>query len=115
MTKLLVIDTETGGLDASLHSLLELGAVVWKNGTIIAETEIGILENPFVVTATGMAVNRIDLVTHAKTAMDLLEGPHAAGLHSTLLLFYTVEYTLSISCKGIFLIIYFLISFHLFY
>ncbi len=68
MPKFLVIDTETGGLDASVHSLLSLGGVVWENGVQKAECEVLIREDTFRVTPEAMEVNRIDLVTHAKKA-----------------------------------------------
>ena len=38
MTKLLVVDTETGGLHPDRCSLLTLGAVVWEDGRLIATT-----------------------------------------------------------------------------
>jgi len=45
--KIVVLDTETGGLDPNTHSILSLGAVVWHDGgiddtfyTLIAEPEI---------------------------------------------------------------------------
>lgn len=47
MNTLLVIDTETGGLDPSQDSLLSLAAIVWRDGDLIAETQIFVNEpNP---------------------------------------------------------------------
>ena len=34
MTRLLVVDTETGGLDPTRHSLLSFAGVVWEEGEI---------------------------------------------------------------------------------
>lgn len=68
MAKLLVIDTETGGLDPFTHSILSLAGVVWEDGIIKDECEVFIEEEPLVVTSQAMAVNRIDLAVHAKRA-----------------------------------------------
>lgn len=69
MTKLLVIDTETGGIDPSQHSLLTLGAVIWDNGTVGEGLEFAIAEPIPNVTARAMEINRIDLAAHARRAM----------------------------------------------
>lgn len=69
MNKLLVIDTESGGLDPLVHSILSLAGVVWEDGEITDEYEVLIHEDPFVVTAQAMKVNRIDLVAHAEKAV----------------------------------------------
>jgi DNA polymerase-3 subunit epsilon len=41
---LLVIDTETGGLNAGVDSLLSVAAVVWRSRELIAETQIFVCE-----------------------------------------------------------------------
>ena len=69
MTKLLVIDTETGGIDPDRHSLLSLAAVVWADGRIEGEIEIFVAEPDITVTARAMEINRIDLIEHAHKAM----------------------------------------------
>lgn len=69
MTKLLVIDTETGGTDPATHSLLSLAVVVWSDGEVAASTEILIAETPLVVTPGALEINRIDLVEHCKRAV----------------------------------------------
>jgi DNA polymerase III subunit epsilon len=66
----LFLDTETGGLDAERHSLLSLGLVVGSEGTLRGSLEILIRHEPYVVSAGGMAVNRIDLVQHHKAAQE---------------------------------------------
>jgi DNA polymerase III epsilon subunit-like protein len=68
MSKLLVLDTETGGVDPDRHSLLSIGAVVWEDGRQCAEIEILVAEPELIVTARAMEINRIDLVTHARAA-----------------------------------------------
>lgn len=75
MTKILVIDTETGGVDPLTHSLLSLAGVVWEDGVGIAEIALDVLEDPLVVTGRAMEINRIDLGAHAKSA---LPSPTAA-------------------------------------
>jgi DNA polymerase III epsilon subunit-like protein len=42
--KILVIDTETGGLDATQQSILSLGAVIWSQGSIVDSIHILIHE-----------------------------------------------------------------------
>jgi len=74
MTRLLVVDTETGGLDPQIHSILSLGAVVWEDGQIGDEFEVLIAEQPLTVTARALEINRIDLVEHARHAVDPSEA-----------------------------------------
>ncbi len=69
MAKLLVLDTESGGLDPLTHSLLSIGCVVWEDNKLGPEIEILVREDPFVVTAKALEVNRIDLVEHAAKAV----------------------------------------------
>ena len=66
----LFLDTETGGLDLARHSLLSLGLVVGDDGTVRDSLEILIRHEPYVVSAGGMAVNRIDLVKHHEAALE---------------------------------------------
>ncbi len=66
----LFLDTETGGLDVEKHSLLSIGLVVGDDGVVRDSLEILIRHEPYVVSAGGMAVNRIDLVQHDKAALD---------------------------------------------
>ena len=61
MPRLLVIDTETGGLDALTHSILTLGAVVWDNGELVDTFEIVIAEPSIVADPDALKVNRINL------------------------------------------------------
>lgn len=62
MAKLLVIDTETGGLDAQIHSVLSLGAVVWEDGKLLDEIELFIEELPMMVTLAALRVSKIELL-----------------------------------------------------
>ncbi len=70
----LFFDTETGGVDANQHSLLSLGLVVGDASQITAQAEIFIRHDPYVVTAGGLEVNRIDLVTHHTWALAPMEA-----------------------------------------
>jgi DNA polymerase-3 subunit epsilon len=74
MTKLLVIDTETGGIDPDRHSLLSVAAVVWADGRIEGEIEILVGEADVTVTARALEINRIDLVEHARRAVPPAEA-----------------------------------------
>jgi DNA polymerase-3 subunit epsilon len=74
MTKLLVIDTETGGIDPDRHSLLSLAAAVWADGRLEGEIEIFVAEPDITVTARALEINRISLVEHARTAVPPAEA-----------------------------------------
>ncbi|MEJ0060854.1 MAG: 3'-5' exonuclease [Terricaulis sp.] len=69
MTRMLVLDTETGGIDPMANSILSLGAVVWDDGVLGAEFEVKIKEPVLSLTIEAMGINKIDLVEHAKTAL----------------------------------------------
>jgi len=60
-TKLLIIDTETGGTDPLVHSLLALGAVVWEDGRIVDREEFMISEPKISTDAEALSINRLDL------------------------------------------------------
>lgn len=66
----LFLDTETGGLDLERHSLLSIGLVVGDEGVLRDSLEILIRHEPYVVSAGGLAVNRIDLVQHDRAALE---------------------------------------------
>ncbi len=70
MSRHLVFDTETGGLDASRHSLLSLGLVAVVDGLVAESLEILVRHEPYVVTGGGLKVNRIDLAAHHEVALD---------------------------------------------
>lgn len=61
MTRLLVIDTETSGLDPATHSVLALGAVVWDGGQITDTFERYIWEPGMQIDPESLAINQIDL------------------------------------------------------
>lgn len=61
MTKLLFIDTETGGLDPSKHSLLSIALGVWEAGEITASLELQLVHPEYNVTNKAMEINNIDL------------------------------------------------------
>jgi len=67
---LLFIDTETGGLDPRKHSLLSVALVVGDAGGVANSLEILVRHEPYVVSAGGMKVNRIDLVQHTAGALE---------------------------------------------
>ncbi len=74
MTRYLVFDTETGGLDPLAHDLLSLGCVVSEDGQVVASLEILVRHEPYRVSAGGMKVNRIDLVKHHAAALTPTEA-----------------------------------------
>lgn len=59
MNQLVVIDVETGGLDCEKHSILTLGAVVWRDGKLSPVFHMHILEPDPSVTPEALKVNGI--------------------------------------------------------
>lgn len=66
--KLLILDTETGGLDPNINPVFAIGAVVWEDGKVLDEFEVFIneLDIPFnnkapAVDWEALVVNKIDL------------------------------------------------------
>jgi DNA polymerase III, epsilon subunit and related 3''-5'' exonucleases len=66
--KILFIDTETGGLDSSIHQLLSIGLVVWCDNQILDACEIPIHDKSLQVDISAIKVNKIDIVSHMKIA-----------------------------------------------
>lgn len=60
-TKLLFIDTETGGLNPFRHSLFQVGLVVYENGRIIDELDVRIKRESYSMTANALNNSRLDL------------------------------------------------------
>jgi DNA polymerase III subunit epsilon len=65
--KLFVLDTETGGLDPTVHSILSLALVTLdlESRTIGPSIEIKISEGVYIVNSEAMAINNIDLKEHS--------------------------------------------------
>ncbi|MBN8607634.1 MAG: 3'-5' exonuclease [Caulobacterales bacterium] len=74
MVRLLVVDTETGGIDPETHSILSFAGVVWNDGEIEAELDLKVVEPLLAVTVQAMQINRISLVDHAVGAVTPQEG-----------------------------------------
>lgn len=74
MSRYLVFDTETGGLDPLAHDLLSMGLVASEDGQILDSLEILVRHEPYRVSAGGMKVNRIDLVKHHAAALEPAEA-----------------------------------------
>ena len=70
MNPYLFLDTETGGLDPRLHSLLSLGLVAGDPGGVAESLEILVGHATYAVTGGGLKVNRIDLVEHHARALE---------------------------------------------
>ena len=75
LNKLLVVDTETGGLKHKTHSLLSISMAVvdFESKGVIDRCTWNIKHNEYVVTPEALAVNKIDLVEHHNNAMDAIE------------------------------------------
>ena len=61
MTKLLFVDTETGGLEPGKHSLLQASFAVWEDEKIVDTLSFDIEEREYVVTKKALVINRINL------------------------------------------------------
>jgi DNA polymerase III epsilon subunit-like protein len=62
VTRLLVIDTETGGTDPTTHSILSFAGVVWEDGKAADSLALMIHESPNIATdPKALEINRIDL------------------------------------------------------
>lgn len=62
--KIVVLDTETSGLDPQKHSLLQVGIMVCENGVVLEKKRINIVHDTYHVAARAMEINKIDLATH---------------------------------------------------
>lgn len=67
--RILFIDTETGGYNPSIHSLLTVGLVIWENGSIIESLEISINDGHLNATKQALKINLIDLEKHREIAI----------------------------------------------
>ena len=67
--KIVFIDTETGGLDPAVHSLLSVGLVEWDHSEIKKTKEILINDGELNVTEAALAINRIDPDSHKVNAI----------------------------------------------
>lgn len=61
MTKLAIIDTETGGLDPTEVSILTAAIAIWDDGNITDSIEVKIKEPNIVAEQRALDINRIDL------------------------------------------------------
>ena len=72
--RILFIDTETGGKHPAHHSLLSVGLVEWEKGDIIQTKEILIDDGELKATDEALAINKIDLESHRKSAISQKEA-----------------------------------------
>jgi len=73
----IAFDTETGGLDPKKHSLLTAYFVALDNKlNIVDELELAVKdsENGYIVTASALAVNKINLIKHDEVAIEKKEA-----------------------------------------
>lgn len=70
--KLLFVDTETGGLDPTKHSLLQIGLVCYdlEKRKILAQKKINIKHDEYAVTARAMEINGLNLTYLDKNGVD---------------------------------------------
>lgn len=65
---MVVIDTETGGLDPSQHSLLTVALIVTRNLEIIASKEWHLKHEDYRTTERALEINGIDIEAHDASA-----------------------------------------------
>jgi DNA polymerase-3 subunit epsilon len=69
VSEILFIDTETGGLDPSVHALLSIGMAHWRDGEILGTREILVQPGGRTVDSRALDINKIDLRAHNKVAL----------------------------------------------
>jgi DNA polymerase III epsilon subunit-like protein len=68
--RLLVVDTETSGLDPYKHGLLQLAGAVWDDGTIKDSISINLIaDETFDYSPEAMYINEIDVEEHNTSAI----------------------------------------------
>jgi DNA polymerase III subunit epsilon len=72
--KILFIDTETGGLNPSEHSLLSIALVVWQDLKIIDSIELYINDGVLNVTKQAIEINKIDIEKHKKNSITPIQA-----------------------------------------
>ena len=68
--KIVFIDTETGGLEPTINSLLSVALVIWHDFEIIDSFEVLINDGKLNATAEALKINGIDLVEHKKNGLN---------------------------------------------
>lgn len=71
---MVVIDTETGGLDPSQHSLLTVALIVTRNLEIIASKEWHLKHEDYRATERALEINGIDIEAHDASATPAAEA-----------------------------------------
>lgn len=69
--RLVFIDTETGGVDPLVNSLLSMSLIVWEAGRILDKVEILINDGELNATPEALAINGIDLEEHKKNSWSI--------------------------------------------
>jgi len=70
-TRLLFVDTETGGLDSRKHSLLSVGLAVWdQDDGLIASNEFFLKNDEYATTKAAERINKFDRNMHDEKAID---------------------------------------------
>lgn len=80
--RLLIIDTETGGLSPQTHSIMSLGAVVWEDGKILDEGYWWIAEPTIYFEKQALDANKIDVNWLAENGLSPADA--VAQLHAFL-------------------------------
>lgn len=72
--KLLSVDTETGGLDPNVQSILSLGAAVLEDGVVTDTINIWIAESEIVAEPTALKVNGLDVAWLKENGVGALQA-----------------------------------------
>lgn len=68
--KLVFLDTETGGINPKVNSLLSIGLVIWEDKKIIFEKEFFVKEEQYNITPKAMEINKLNLDELKKNGME---------------------------------------------
>ncbi|WP_271068679.1 3'-5' exonuclease [Caulobacter sp. NIBR1757] len=74
MNRLLVVDTETGGLDASSASILSIAGVLWESGRTGERFLINVAEPEICADDRSLEINKIDIEKHILSAVEPAEA-----------------------------------------
>ncbi|MGV3539740.1 MAG: exonuclease domain-containing protein [Rufibacter sp.] len=67
--KIVFVDTETGGLDSAVHSLLSVAFLIWENGVFLDKREFHINDGKLFANPEALKINKIDLEFHKSISL----------------------------------------------
>lgn len=85
MKNLIFIDTETGGTDPDVHSLLQIGYVIDVDKDTILKNELNISRHNYIATKEALSINNIDLdmIREIGKSEDIVASTLVTHVHRT--------------------------------